>query len=90
MKSISIKTFICFLIYIFNVSVFAQNAAVTPQTALKSYLSNNDKSFQWELKDSSAMGNVMVYQLLLTSQKWRNYTWQTSTHCFCTEKPTVQ
>lgn len=77
MKSISTKTFFSFFTFLFlNIGVFAQNVVVTPQTALNNYISNNDKSFQWELKDSSAMGNVKIYQLLLTSQKWHNYTWR--------------
>jgi len=77
MKSISTKAFLSVFTYLFfNISVFAQNVAVTPQTALKSYISNNDNSFQWELKDSSVIGNVKLYQLLLTSQKWHNYTWR--------------
>ena len=56
------------------VSSLAQS--ITPQTALKSYINNNDKTYRWELKDSSTLGSVKVYQLLLTSQKWRQYTWR--------------
>ena len=37
---------ICFL----ALSGFAQK--VTPETALKSYMANGDKTYQWELKDS--------------------------------------
>lgn len=56
------------------VGSFAQS--ITPQTALKNYINNNDKTYRWELKDSSNLGGVKVYQLLLTSQKWRQYTWR--------------
>ncbi len=49
---------------------------ITPQTALKNYLHNDDNSFKWELKDSISLGNVKGYHLLLTSQKWRQYTWR--------------
>lgn len=66
--------FISFAIVSF--SVFAQNALITPQTALKSYITNNDATYKWELKDSLTVGSVTAYHLLLTSQKWREYTWR--------------
>lgn len=56
-------------------SSFAQSP-ITPQTALKSYLADKDKTYQWELKDSTTLGSVKAYHLLLTSQKWREYTWR--------------
>lgn len=56
-------------------SGFSQKT-VSPQTALKNYLNNEDNSFKWELKDSISLGNVKGYHLLLTSQKWRQYTWR--------------
>ena len=49
---------------------------ITPENALKSYLNNGDKTYNWELKDSTILGNVTAYHLLLTSQKWRKYTWR--------------
>ncbi len=62
--------------YLFSISfVFAQNA-ITPQTALKNYLQNGDKTYQWELKDSIELAGVKGYHLLLTSQNWREYTWR--------------
>ena len=60
---------------IFLSFVFAQNT-ISPQTALKKYIQNDDKTYQWELKDSIELGNVKGYHLLLTSQKWREYTWR--------------
>lgn len=60
---------------IFCSFVFAQNT-ISPQTALKKYIQNDDKTYQWELKDSIELGNVKGYHLLLTSQKWREYTWR--------------
>ncbi|SOE21075.1 PhoPQ-activated pathogenicity-related protein [Spirosomataceae bacterium TFI 002] len=70
-----ITTAICSLLIltIGHVSL-AQN--ITPQTALKSYMDNGDKTYNWELKDSTNLGNVMAYHLLMTSQKWREYTWR--------------
>lgn len=73
----STKTTSSFLfIYLISISfVFSQNT-ITPQTALKNYLKNDDKTYQWELKDSIELGAVKGYHLLLTSQKWREYTWR--------------
>ncbi len=51
-------------------------AQVTPATALKAYLDNGDNSFTWELKESYAIGEVTAYDLLLTSQNWREHTWK--------------
>ncbi|MES1216690.1 MAG: PhoPQ-activated protein PqaA family protein [Bacteroidota bacterium] len=48
---------------------------ITPATALQSYLHNGDTTFRWELKDTYETGGVKTYSLLLTSQKWRQFTW---------------
>jgi len=53
-----------------------QQPELTPETALESYLNNNDKSFDWELKDTHTINGLEVYNLLVTSQKWREYTWR--------------
>ncbi|MGA0555231.1 PhoPQ-activated pathogenicity-related family protein [Larkinella sp. VNQ87] len=53
-----------------------KKAPVTPATALQSYLNNGDKSFRWELKDSFEIDGLKAYNLLLTSQKWREFTWR--------------
>lgn len=52
----------------------AQNA-ITPATALDHYLNNSDTSFRWKMTESYSIGDVEVYGLLLTSQKWRGHTW---------------
>ncbi len=49
---------------------------VTPETALESYLKTEDSAYTWELKDSFNLGDVKAYDLLLTSQKWREHTWK--------------
>lgn len=49
--------------------------ALTPDTALEGYLNNGDKTFRWEVRESYALGNVMAYSLLLTSQQWHEYVW---------------
>jgi PhoPQ-activated pathogenicity-related protein len=48
---------------------------ITPSTALKRYLENGDKTYKWELKETFEVADVTVYNLLLTSQKWRDYVW---------------
>ncbi len=49
---------------------------VTPENALSKYLNNSDETYQWEIKNSLKVSDVMVYDLLLTSQKWHEYTWK--------------
>lgn len=65
---------LCLLQFICSTGI-AQSSGL-PQTALKNYLDNHDKEYKWELKDSMASGNLMIYQLILTSQKWRKYIWR--------------
>ena len=56
--------------------LIAKEIAPTPKTALKSYLNNNDTTYKWIVKDSFELGEVKAYDLLLTSQKWREHTWK--------------
>ncbi len=49
---------------------------ITPETALKNYLNNGDRNYSWEIKDSANLGSTKVYQVLLTSQKWRGINWR--------------
>lgn len=53
-----------------------EQARTTPENALEHYLGNGDKTFAWEVKDSFDLGGVKAYDLLLTSQKWREFTWK--------------
>ncbi|CAL1518475.1 PhoPQ-activated protein PqaA family protein [Chitinophaga sp. MM2321] len=65
-----------FVNLLFFITAFAQQT-VTPANALKSYLNNGDHSFKWELKDSfNLANNVKAYNILLTSQQWREFTWK--------------
>jgi PhoPQ-activated pathogenicity-related protein len=48
----------------------------TPENALHSYLNNGDDTYGWELKDSYDILSVKAYDLLLTSQQWREYSWK--------------
>ncbi|MDP1813630.1 MAG: PhoPQ-activated protein PqaA family protein [Leadbetterella sp.] len=70
------KTALLLAFYLISIAVVLAQNTTTPQTALKNYLQNGDKTYQWELKDSVELGNVKGYHLLLTSQKWREYTWR--------------
>lgn len=49
---------------------------ITPETALKSYINNGDKTFAYEVKDSLKLDGVTMYNILLTSQKWREFVWK--------------
>jgi PhoPQ-activated pathogenicity-related protein len=42
---------------------------------MQHYLNNGDTAFHWEMKDSFDFGNVKAYDVLLTSQKWREFVW---------------
>ncbi|MEJ7559721.1 MAG: PhoPQ-activated protein PqaA family protein [Pedobacter sp.] len=50
-------------------------ADITPATALKRYVDNSDRTYKWEAKETFEVADVTVYNLLLTSQKWREYVW---------------
>ncbi|NRF37133.1 PhoPQ-activated pathogenicity-like protein PqaA type [Pedobacter sp. LMG 31643] len=67
--------FLCFV----TLFTYAQTAIIpsvtTPQNALSRYLNNGDNTYKWEIKDSYSLEDVTVYSILLTSQKWREYTW---------------
>lgn len=70
------------LLFIISVALF-QNCTekkeipITPETALQRYLDNGDKTFKWEVVDTYPLenGQVTAYDLKLTSQTWREYTW---------------
>ena len=49
---------------------------ITPATALESYLKNGDQTYKWEVKDTYTYGDITAYDVLLTSQKWREHTWK--------------
>jgi PhoPQ-activated pathogenicity-related protein len=51
-------------------------SAQTPETALKSYIENGDKTYKWEIKDTHTEKGVTRYNVLLTSQKWREFVWK--------------
>ncbi|MFT3947680.1 MAG: PhoPQ-activated protein PqaA family protein [Agriterribacter sp.] len=63
------------LVIVYSQLILAQ-AAITPATALQSYLNNSDNTFSWEVKDTYDIGDTKAYALLLTSQKWRDIVWK--------------
>jgi len=54
----------------------AEQETGSPENALKAYLENGDSSFMWEVKDSGAVSGLAVFDLVLTSQQWREHTWK--------------
>ncbi len=71
MTKISLLTLLLFL----GTKEICAQSSITPESALKSYLNNKDKSYQWKIKDSFQLGTVKGYNLLLTSQTWRDIVW---------------
>ncbi len=49
---------------------------ITPGNALSTYLNNADTTYHWEVQNSYDILDVKAYDLLLTSQQWREYTWK--------------
>ncbi|MGY4385795.1 PhoPQ-activated pathogenicity-related protein [Pedobacter sp. UYP24] len=74
MKPIFRKSSLFFSLLFAGFAALAQNA-ITPATALKRYLDNGDKTYNWLVKDSFTVADVTVYNILLTSQKWRAHIW---------------
>lgn len=68
------KPAVVFMLFFMALKGHAQKA-ITPETALKEYLNNGDKTYRWEVKDTQIIDDVTVYHLLLTSQKWREHIW---------------
>ncbi|MES2826982.1 MAG: PhoPQ-activated protein PqaA family protein [Bacteroidota bacterium] len=67
-------TSLVFTLFAFCLLANAQTP-VTPATALQRYLDNGDKTYIWELKEAFEVEGISVYNILLTSQKWREHVW---------------
>ena len=48
---------------------------ITPENALESYLQNGDKTYNWEIQDSTETEGARLYRLIMTSQTWRDTAW---------------
>ncbi len=59
-----------------TVAATTSATATTPATALHDYLNNGDQTYAWEIKDSIAIEGGTLYEVLLTSQQWREHTWK--------------
>jgi PhoPQ-activated pathogenicity-related protein len=74
MKKLLLNLAVIFLLPLV-LACHTQAQEITPTNALTHYLQNGDNTFRWELKDSFNLGNVKAYNLLLTSQNWRQHIW---------------
>lgn len=70
------KRLIVWVVLFMPFMLVAQGKKITPETALKSYIENGDKSYKWEQKDSFKQGKTTGYNILLTSQTWRGHVWK--------------
>ncbi len=69
----------CFLFLSFIITLASCKTTTNgtlPETALKTYLDNKDKSFSWQLKATNDADEYKVYELELISQQWREYKWK--------------
>ncbi|WP_339789302.1 PhoPQ-activated protein PqaA family protein [uncultured Imperialibacter sp.] len=80
---------ILFLLFAVGLSatVVAQSN-LTADNALESYLNNGDQTYEWVVTDTFETEGVRGYQLILTSQKWREYTWKHQLTVFAPAKIT--
>ena len=66
----------CLVGVLFSFDLPKPTEKITPATALDTYLKNGDKTFAWTVKDTYEYGSITAYELALTSQKWREFTWK--------------
>ncbi len=76
MKSLHLNFYLACLGLVLSPVAQAFQAETIAETALKSYLDNGDNTYGWELESSFETEGIKGYQLLLTSQHWREYTWK--------------
>lgn len=71
------RSYVLLLVFFLSFHVVqAQQGATTPANALQRYLSIDDGKFSWQIKDSLHIEGGTIYQILLTSQQWREFTWK--------------
>ena len=76
MKKLFTSFALIFCFPVFFVYTAVAQDSITPATALQHYLQRPEPMYHWEVKDSFEFNGVKGYDLLLTSQKWRKYTWR--------------
>lgn len=76
-KILSSLSLVFFTQVFFVYTISAQQHYIpAPATALQHYLHNMDSAYGWAIKDSFELHGVKGYDLLLTSQKWRQFMWR--------------
>ena len=53
----------------------AADTPAKPPTALSDYVTKEDKSFEWKIKEKKDVNGATVYTLSLTSQTWHDIAW---------------
>jgi PhoPQ-activated pathogenicity-related protein len=48
---------------------------VSAESALQNYIDNDDNAYRWEFKNTYNIAGTNAYDIELTSQRWREYTW---------------
>lgn len=71
------------LFYVSTIVIFfscqpKKEIPITPETALQHYLTNGDQLYSWEKRESYDISGepVTAYDLVLTSQQWREFAWK--------------
>jgi len=64
------------LILLAGISCTTTPLPLSPETALQSYLQNEDQSYAWGLSGSEDLDGLTAHTVLLTSQKWREHIWK--------------
>jgi len=80
-KKIQVFVLISTMIFIVSCGSNTKNSkdkkeSIRPETALQSYLDNGDDTYKWEIKNKYLVGETTAYDLLLTSQNWREHIWK--------------
>lgn len=67
------KRLMTILLLLLSSTLAAQQIA--PSEALRHYINNDDRSFEWQVRDSLVKDDVTAYRLRMRSQTWRNIEW---------------
>ncbi|HUI32981.1 MAG: PhoPQ-activated protein PqaA family protein [Dysgonamonadaceae bacterium] len=70
------KKFLLVLTSLLLTLVALSQQVINPETALSSYLNNEDCTKAWEIRDTYMVDKVQAFSLLLISQKWQGILWK--------------
>ncbi|PCE64732.1 PhoPQ-activated pathogenicity-related family protein [Sediminicola luteus] len=74
---LTLKYVLTLSLFVMGQLIYGQTESNTqPENALRHYLNNGDTHYTYEVKKKYELGTVTAYDLLLTSQKWREHLWQ--------------